>query len=75
MSRSLAVLSILVTLCLPAGTAAESEERRPDAVAVPSDPETAATVPEGEQSGVATDRFEPTERISEDLSVAFPVDI
>ncbi|MBP8924846.1 MAG: hypothetical protein KBG75_03230 [Pseudomonadales bacterium] len=64
---------ILMLLCLQLGYAYAEEP----AVAAPATPaktadETAAATP---GTAAASKRFEPSEKISEDLSVSFPADI
>ena len=66
-----AVLALPFLLILAgAKNADESQPRDPLPETVQGEPPA-----EGERPVEARDRFEPTERISEDLSVAFPVDI
>lgn len=75
---SMALLAMGLTHVIWAAEAPAGSETSPAAPQVPAAPQAAET-PAKPQNGAAgtptPDRFEPTERISEDLSVAFPVDI
>ena len=79
-SLGIAILAILLGFLL-VGAALGQDPIEPEEVAVDPEPEASAesaagasSTPSVEQSGAVLD-YEPTESISEDLSVAFPVDI